>query len=69
MTYPYRYFPRLGKVDVEKKIFKKKKIFFFFDNYFFKPGKKIFFFGPDLGTLCTEKFKKRQNFDVLSICG
>ena len=38
-------------------------------NYFFKPGKKKFFFGPDLGTLCTEKFKKRQNFDVLSICG
>ena len=48
---------------------KKKKKFFFFDNYFFKPGKKNFFFGPDLGTLCTEKFKKRQNFDVLTICG
>ena len=43
---------------------------FFLDNYFLPTQKKkIFFFRPGIGTSCTGKFKKRQNFDVLTIWG
>ena len=44
---------------------------FFFDNYFLgqKKKKKFFFFRPEIGSWGTEKCKKRQNFDVLTIWG
>ena len=58
MTYPYRYFPRLGKVDVEKKIFKKKKKNFFFSTTTFSSlEKKKFFLGLTLGP-CAPKNAK-----------
>ena len=40
---------------------------FFLTTTFAKPKKKFFFFRPRIGTSCTGKFKKSQNFDVLTI--
>ena len=45
--------------------------FFFFRQLLFGPKKKnfFFFFRPEIGSWGTEKCKKRQNFDVLTIWG